>query len=115
MLESFVTKSRDKKAASKSLKKAMKKHGRCEQSVTDKLRSYGTALKDLGASDLQETERWLNNRGENSHLPFRGRERAILRFRRLMDGLFRDFTVLSVCSVSLPKGTGAVLEPRRPR
>ena len=51
--------------------------------VTDKLRSYGAALKDLGASDRQETGRWLNNRAENSHLPFRRRERAMLRFRRM--------------------------------
>ena len=64
VLESFVTKTRDKKAALKFLKKAMKKHGRCEQYVTDKLRSYGAALKDLGVSDRQETGRWLNNRGE---------------------------------------------------
>jgi putative transposase len=83
VLESLVTKTRDKKAALKFLKKAMKKHGRCEQFVTDKLRSYGAALKDLGASDLHETGRWLNNRGENSHLPFRRRERAMLRFRRM--------------------------------
>ena len=82
VLESFVTKSRDKKAALKFLKKAMKKHGRCTQFVTDKLRSHGAALKDLGAADLQETGRWLNNRAENSHLPFRRRERAMLRFRR---------------------------------
>ena len=61
----------------------MKKHGRCAQFVTDKLRSYGAALKDLGVSDRQETGRWLNNRGENSHLPFRRRERAMLRFRRM--------------------------------
>jgi putative transposase len=83
VLESFVTKTRDKKAALKFLKKAMRKHGRCEQYVTDKLRSYGAALKDLGAADRQETGRWLNNRGENSHLTFRRRERAMLRFRRM--------------------------------
>jgi putative transposase len=83
VLESFVTKTRDKKAALKFLKKAMKKHGRCEQFVTDKLRSYGAALRDFGASDRQETGRWLNNCGENSHLPFRRRERAMLRFRRM--------------------------------
>jgi transposase-like protein len=51
--------------------------------VTDKLRSYGAALKDLGLPDDRETGRWLNNRAENSHLPFRGRERAMLRFRRM--------------------------------
>jgi putative transposase len=83
VLESFVTKTRDKKAALKFLKKAMKKHGRCEQFVTDKLRSYGAALRDLGAADRQENGRWLNNRAKNSHLPFRRRERAMLRFRRM--------------------------------
>ena len=82
MLESFVTETRDKKAALKFLRKAMKKHGRPEVVVTDRLRSYGTALKELGAGAQQETGRWANNRGENSHLPFR-RERAMLRFRRM--------------------------------
>jgi len=83
VLESFVTKMRDKKTALKFLTKAMKKHGRAGVLVTDKLRSYGAALKDLGAADRQETGRWLNNRAENSHLPFRRRERAMLRFRRI--------------------------------
>ena len=83
VLESFVTKTRDKKAALKFLKKAMRKHGGCAEFVTDKLRSYGAALKDLGVQDRQETGRWLNNRAENSHLPFRRRERAMLRFRRM--------------------------------
>ena len=39
--------------------------------------------KELGADDRQETGRWVNNRAENSHLPFRRRERAMLRFRRM--------------------------------
>ncbi len=83
VLESFVTKTRDKKAALKFLKKAMRKHGRPEAFVTDKLRSYGAALTDIGAGARQETGRWANNRAENSHLPFRRRERAMLRFRRM--------------------------------
>ena len=83
VLESFVTKTRDKKAALKFLKKAMRKHGRPEVVVTDLLRSYGAALKEIGAADKQEAGRWLNNRAENSHLPFRRRERAMLRFRRM--------------------------------
>src|SRR6056297_2032232 len=83
VLESFVTKTRDKKAALKFLKKAMRKHGQPEVIVTDRLRSYGAALKDIGACERQETGRWLNNRAENSHLPFRRRERAMLRFRRI--------------------------------
>ena len=83
VLESFVTKTRDKKAALKFLKKAMRKHGRPELIVTDLLRSYGAALKEIGAVHRQETGRWMNNRAENSHLPFRRRERAMLRFRRM--------------------------------
>ncbi|WP_108839350.1 IS6 family transposase [Tateyamaria sp. Alg231-49] len=83
VLESFVTKTRDKKAALKFLRKAMRKHGRPEVIVTDLLRSYGAALKEIGAADRQETGRWLNNRAENSHLPFRRRERAMFRFRRM--------------------------------
>ena len=81
VLESFVTKTRDKKAALKFLRKAMKKYGQPETVVTDKLRSYGAAMKEIGNSDRQETGRWLNNRAENSHLPFRRRERAMQRFR----------------------------------
>jgi putative transposase len=83
VLESFVTKTRDKKAALKFLKKTMKRHGRPHVFVTDLLRSYGAALKVIGAAERQETGRWRNNRAENSHLPFRRRERAMQRFRRM--------------------------------
>jgi putative transposase len=83
VLESFVTKTRDKKAALNFLKKAMRKHGCPDVLVTDLLRSYGAALKEIGLEHRQETGRWLNNRAENSHLPFRRRERAMLRFRRM--------------------------------
>jgi putative transposase len=83
VLESFVTKERDKAAALKFIRKAMKRHGRPQAIVTDKLRSYGAALKEIGNADRQETGRHLNNRAENSHLPFRRRERAMARFRRM--------------------------------
>ncbi|MDV7144444.1 IS6 family transposase [Tropicimonas sp. TH_r6] len=83
VLESFVTKTRDRKAALNFLKKTMRRYGRPKSIVTDLLRSYGAALKVIGASTLQETGRWLNNRAENSHLPFRRRERAMQRFRRM--------------------------------
>ena len=83
VLESFVTKDRDKAAALTFIKKAMKRHGRPKAIVTDGLRSYGAALKDLGAADLQESGRWSNNKIENSHQPLRRRERAMTRFRRM--------------------------------
>jgi len=81
VLESYVTKRRDRKAALKFLRKSMKRYGQPEIIVTDKLRSYGAAMKVIGNADRQETGRWLNNRAENTHLPFRRRERAMLRFR----------------------------------
>jgi putative transposase len=83
VLESFVTKRRDRKAALKFLRKSMKRFGSPKIIVTDKLRSYGAAMKEIGNAGRQETGRWLNNRAENSHLPFRRRERAMLRFRRM--------------------------------
>jgi putative transposase len=83
VLEALVTKRRDRKAALKFLRKTMKQHGHPHVFVTDKLRSYGAALKDLGQPDNRETGHWLNNRAENSHQPFRRRERAMLRFRRM--------------------------------
>jgi len=83
VLETYVTKRRDRKAALKFLRKIMKRFGQPHAIVTDKLRSYGAAMKVIGNADRQETGRWLNNRAENSHLPFRRRERAMLRFRRM--------------------------------
>jgi putative transposase len=83
VLESFITKSRDKNAALKFLRKTIRKHGQPELIVTDKLRSYGAVLKELGADARQETGRWFNNPAENSHLLFRRGERAMLRFRRM--------------------------------
>ena len=83
VLESYVTKKRDKAAALAFLKKALKRHGKVEAIVTDGLQSYPAAMRDLGIEDRREMGRWLNNRAENSHLPFRRRERAMLRFRQM--------------------------------
>ena len=81
VLESYVTKTRDRKAALKFLRKSLRRHGSPETIVTDGLASYGAALKNLTGSDKRIIGRWLNNRAENSHQPFRRRERAMLRFR----------------------------------
>lgn len=83
VLDAFVTKRRDRKAALKFLRKLMKRYGRPDRLVTDNLRSYGAAMREIGNADRQRTGRWLNNRAENSHLPFRRRERAMSRFRRM--------------------------------
>lgn len=73
-----MTRACDRKGALKDFKKTMRKHSRPEVIVTDRLRSYGAALKEIGLADRQETGRWVNNRAENSHLPFQRRERALL-------------------------------------
>ncbi len=83
VLESYVTKTRDRKAALKFPRKSMRRHGRPETILADRLRSHGAALKVLGRGDDREMGRWLNNRSENSHQPFRRRERAMLRFRQM--------------------------------
>ena len=83
ILESYVTKERDKAAALTFMKKALKRHGSPEAITTDGLRSYKAAMSELGCEDKQEVGRWSNNRVENSHLSFRRRERAMLRFRRM--------------------------------
>lgn len=83
ILESYVTRKRDKSAALAFMKKALKRHGKAETIVTDGLRSYPAAMCELGNLDRREIGRWENNRVENSHLPFRRRERAMLRFRRM--------------------------------
>lgn len=83
VLESFVTKTRDKASALKFMRKAMKRYGNPQIVVADKLRSYGAAMDEIGNAHRRETGRHLNNRAENSHLPFRRRERAMSRFRRM--------------------------------
>jgi putative transposase len=71
VLEAFVSRRRDRKSALKFLRKLLKRHGPAKAIVMDKLRSYGAAMRDLGNADLQQTGQHMNNRAENSHLPFR--------------------------------------------
>jgi hypothetical protein len=80
-LETVVTAKRDKAAALKFLKRIMKKYGQPRRVVTDGLCSYPAAMKEIGNADRHEVGRRLNNRAENSHQPFRRRERAMQRFR----------------------------------
>ena len=83
VLESYVTKKPDKAAALRFLKKALKRHGQAEKIVTDGLKSYPSAMREPGNEELRETGQWKNNRAENSHLPFRRRERVMQPFRRM--------------------------------
>ena len=80
----MVTTRRDKAAALELLKRIMKKYGAPRSIVTDELRAYSAAMNEIGvAAERHEVGGPLNNRAENSHQPFRRRERAMQRFRSL--------------------------------
>jgi len=83
VLDAVASSSRDKKTALKLLKKLMKRCGAPKSIVTDKLASYKAAMRELGNANNKEYGGRLNNRAENSHLPFRRREYAMLGFRKL--------------------------------
>ena len=102
VLEVFVAKKRDRKAALRFLRKAMKRYGCPQVIVTDRLRSYRAAMREIGNEARQETGRWLNNRAENSHQPFRRRERAMTKFRSAKS--LQKFAAVhaSVHNLSLP-------------
>ena len=65
------------------MRKALKRHGPPDTITTDGLRSYKAAMNELGNAQKQEIGRSANNRVENSQQPFRRRERAMLRFRKM--------------------------------
>jgi transposase-like protein len=82
VLDALVQSKRNKPAALKLMRKLLKKYAFVpEQLVTDDLRSYGAAVRDLGIEHLHERGRWKNNRAENSHQPTRRRERKMQRFK----------------------------------
>jgi putative transposase len=62
VLEVIATKRRDKKAALNLLKRLMKRYGKPQSVVTDRLRSYGAAMRIIGNADQRVCGRWINNR-----------------------------------------------------
>jgi putative transposase len=77
-----LTSRRDKAAALKLLKRIMKKYAAPRSIVTDGFQAYSAAMNEIGvAAERHEVGGRLNNRAENSHQPFRRRERAMQRFR----------------------------------
>ena len=98
VLDVLVQSKRDKRAALKLMRKLLKKMGFVanaalftrsnlldtdgpDEIVTDDLRSYGAAARDLGISHRHQRGRWRNNRAENSHQPTRRRERKMQGFK----------------------------------
>jgi putative transposase len=82
VLDEIVQSRRNTKAAKRLLVRLMKKQG-ClpKRIVTDKLRSYGAARRQVMPTVEHRSHKGLNNRAENSHLPLRKRERAMQGFR----------------------------------
>jgi len=75
---------RNKRAALKFFRKLLKQQSSAPRIlVTDKLRSYSAAHRELLSHSEHCTHRWANNRIENSHQPTRQRERKMQRFKSL--------------------------------
>ena len=82
VLDVLVQSRRDKKAAKRLLRKLLKKQGRAPRVlITDKLRSYGAAKREIMPGVEHRQHKGLNNRAENSHQPTRRRERIMKRFK----------------------------------
>ena len=82
VLDVLVQAKRKKHAALKLMRKLLRKYAFVpERLVTDDLRSYSAAVRDLGIERRHERGRWRNNRAENSHQPTRRRERKMQRFK----------------------------------
>lgn len=103
---------RDTKAAKRLLLRLLKKQGLTpKRIITDKLRSYRAAKRNVMPSVEHRSHKGLNNRAENSHLPLRKRERMMQGFRSV-GGLQRFVSIFSV--VSLPRTTPEVLSSGHP-
>ena len=78
----LVQRRRDTRAALRLMRKLLKKQVfPAKLLVTDKLRSYASAFRELGLSCPHEQGIRRNNRAENSHQPVRRRERKVQRFK----------------------------------
>jgi len=95
VLDEIVQTRRDTKAAKRLLVRLLKKQGLSpKRIVTDKLRSYGAAKRDVMSGVEHRSHKGLNNRAENSHVPLRKRERMMQGFRSV-GGLQRFISVFS--------------------
>ena len=84
VVDVFLQNRRDANAAKRFFKRILNKNnGEPRKIVTDKLRSYGVAHRELIAEVIHDTEKYANNRAELSHQPTRVRERVMRRFKSL--------------------------------
>ena len=82
VVDVFLQAKRDGAAAKRFFKRLIRSHGgEPRKIVTDKLRSYGVAHRELIPETIHVTDRYANNRAEQSHEPTRVRERGMRRFK----------------------------------
>ena len=82
VVDVFLQERRDGKAAKRFFKRLLQSHvGEPRKIVTDKLRSYGVAHRELIPETIHDTSQYANNRAELSHQPTRVRERGMRRFK----------------------------------
>lgn len=82
VVDVFLQNRRDGKAATRFFKRLIRVSGsEPRRIVTDKLRSYGVAHRELIPDTIHDTSQYANNRAELSHQPTRVRERGMRRFK----------------------------------
>jgi putative transposase len=82
VVDVFLKKRRDEKAAKRFFERLLRKHkGELRKIVTDKLRGYGAAHRELIPETIHETSQYANSRCELSHEPTRVRERGMRKFK----------------------------------
>ena len=85
VVDVFLQKRRDGAAAKRFFKRLLKKHkDEPRKIVTDKLRSYGVAHREIIPDTIHDTSQYANNRAELSHQPTRVRERGMRRFKSIV-------------------------------
>jgi len=84
VVDVFLQKKRDGKAAKRFFRRLLRKHkGEPRKIVTDKLRSYNVAHRELIPEAIHDTTQYANNRCELSHEPTRVRERGMRKFKSM--------------------------------
>lgn len=90
VLDVLVQSRRNTKAAKRLMRKLLKGHGHAPRvMITDELRSYGAAKRDIMPGVEHRSHKGLNNRAENSHQPTRRRERIMKGFVSSTSPAFR--------------------------
>ena len=85
VVDVFLQKRRDGAAAKRFFKRLLKTHqDEPRKIITDKLRSYGVAHRELIPDTIHDTSQYANNRAELSHQPIRVRERGMRRFKSIV-------------------------------